>query len=260
MLNTTQYKDITVGQGVRSLPGWEMSVYLYLVDGLLIDCGPKIMKGPIGKFYRKNRVEQVALTHIHEDHSGMSAWLQRQMNVPIYLHKKAIPEAKRKGKLRLYRRLTWGQRPAFDPLPMPQHLEKDKYTFDTIDAPGHMRHHHVFHEKNQGWMFSGDLYLGTKPVGACLDDDMQETIDTINKILTLDFDTIFCSHAGVVENGKAMLQKKLDFLLEIQDKVHTLREQGLDNREIERRLYPKKTSVAFFTLGEWSSYHLVNTI
>ena len=89
---------------------------------------------------------------------------------------------------------------------------------------------------------------------------MQETIATINEILPLDFDTIFCAHAGVVENGKAMFQKKLDFLLEIQDKVHALREQGLDNREIERRLYPKKPSVTLFTLGEWSSYHLVNTI
>jgi len=114
MLNISQYKDITVGQGIRSLPGWKMAVYLYVVDGLLIDAGPESMKGPISKFLQENRVEQVALTHIHEDHSGMSAWLQRQMNVPVYIHEKAIPEAKQKANLRFYRRLTWGQRPAFD--------------------------------------------------------------------------------------------------------------------------------------------------
>ena len=85
-------------------------------------------------------------------------------------------------------------------------------------------------------------------------------IATIHEILTLDFDTIFCAHAGVVQNGKAKFQKKLDFLLEIQEKVHALRQQGLDNHEIDRRLYPNKSSVAIFSRGEWSSYHLVNTI
>ena len=260
MLNSSQYMDIIIGQGIRTLPGWKMGVYLYLVDGLLIDCGPEIMKGPIGKFYRERRIEQVALTHIHEDHSGMAAWLQQQMNVPVYLNEKAIAEAKRKGKLRLYRRLTWGQRPAFDPLPMPQRLVTDKYTFDVIDAPGHMHYHNIFHEKKQGWLFSGDLYLGTKPVGACFDDNMLETIDSLQTILMLDFDTIFCAHAGVVENGKAMFQKKLDFLLGIQPKVHDLRQQGLDNHAIDKRLYPQKLPVTVFTRGEWSSYHMVNTI
>lgn len=260
MLNISQYKDITIGQGIRSLPGWKMAVYLYLVDGFLIDVGPESMKGPISKFLQENHIEQVALTHTHEDHSGMAAWLQRQMNVPVYLHEKAIPEAKRKGKYRLYRYITWGQRPAFDPLPMPQRLVTDKYTFEAIDSPGHMRYHNIFHEKNQGWLFTGDLYIGTKPMGVSFNDNMLETIATINKILTLDFDTIFCAHAGVVQNGKAMFKKKLDFLLEIQEKVNALRQQGLDNHEIDKKLYPKKTSVTIFSRGEWSSYHIVNTI
>jgi glyoxylase-like metal-dependent hydrolase (beta-lactamase superfamily II) len=260
MLAITQYKDVIVGQGVRSLPGWKMSVYLYLIDGLLIDCGPGSMKGPISEFLRENRIEQVALTHIHEDHSGMAAWLQQQMNVPVYLHKKSIPAAKRKGKHRFYRHITWGSRPAFDPQPMPDWLATNKYSFDVIDAPGHMHYHHIFHEKNQGWLFTGDLYLGTKPVGSCFDDNMLETIASIQKILALDFDTIFCAHAGVVGNGKAMFKKKLDFLLEIQDRVNALRQQGLDNHEIDRRLYPKKNSVTIYTRGEWSSFHMVNTI
>jgi len=260
MLNSSQYKDITVGQGIRSLPGWKMAVCLYVVDGLLIDAGPESMKGPISKFLQGKNIEQVALTHIHEDHSGMAAWLQHQMNVPVYLHEKAIPEAKRRGKYRLYRHITWGKRPAFDPQPMPERLMTDKYTFDVIDSPGHMPYHNIFHEKNQGWLFTGDLYIGTKPIGASYDDNMLDTIATINEILTLDFDVIFCAHSGVVQNGKTMFKKKLDFLLGIQDKVNALRQQGLDDYEIDKRLYPRKPSVTIVSHGEWSSYHIVNTI
>ncbi|HPF21147.1 MAG TPA: MBL fold metallo-hydrolase [Syntrophomonas sp.] len=260
MLNSSQYKDIIIGQGIRTLPGWKMPVHLFLVEGLLIDCGPEIMKGPIRKFLQDKHIAQVALTHLHEDHSGMAAWMQRHHHVPVYLHEKVIPEARQKGKYPLYRHITWGKRPAFDPLPMPNRLVTDKYSFDVIDAPGHMRYHHVFHEKNQGWLFSGDLYLGTKPVGACFDDNMLDTIASLKAILTLDFDTIFCAHSGVVENGKAMFQKKLDYLLGIQTKVRALRQQGLDNHAIDKRLYPHKLPVTTFTRGEWSSYHLVNTI
>ena len=37
-----------VGQGVRSLPGWEMSVYWYLIDGLLIDRGDLMILSNLG--------------------------------------------------------------------------------------------------------------------------------------------------------------------------------------------------------------------
>jgi glyoxylase-like metal-dependent hydrolase (beta-lactamase superfamily II) len=70
------------------------------------------MKGPIIKFFQEKHIEQVALTHIHEDHTGMAAWLQRQKNIPIYLHEKAIPEAKQRAQYRLYRRIIWGKRMA----------------------------------------------------------------------------------------------------------------------------------------------------
>lgn len=260
MLNCSQYQDILIGQGIRSIPGWSFSVYLYVVDGLLIDTGPESLKGPISNFIQENRIEQVALTHIHEDHSGMAAWLQRHMDVPIYLHEKAVPEAKLKGKYGLYRHLSWGKRPVFEPQPMPEQLKTNKYSFDVIDSPGHMPYHNIFHEKNQGWLFTGDLYLGTKPVGACYGENMQDTIASINEILKLDFDRVFCAHSGMVQDGKAMFQKKLNFLLDIQDKVNTLRKQGLNDYEINKRLYPKKLPITIVSRGDWSSYNLVHTI
>jgi glyoxylase-like metal-dependent hydrolase (beta-lactamase superfamily II) len=143
---------------------------------------------------------------------------------------------------------------------MPERLMTDKYILDVIDAPGHTRYHNIFHEKNQGWLFTGDLYIGTKPVGATYDENMQDIIATIKEILTLDFDLIFCAHSGRVQDGKAMFKKKMDFLLGVQDKVNRLRQQGMDDYEIDKRLYPRKSPVTIVSRGEWSSYNIVNTI
>lgn len=259
MLARSQFKDVVIGQGAGSLLGWKLAVYLYVVDGLLIDTGPEILKGDSIKFFQENQIEQVALTHVHEDHSGMAFWLERR-KIPIYLHEKAIPEAQRKAKYRLYRRLVWGQRPAFDPQAMPKVLKTGKYTFDVIDAPGHARYHNIFHENNQGWLFTGDLFVGTKPKVAFNSENMQETIATIKKILILDFDTVFCAHSGVISDGKAMFQKKLDFLLEVQEKVNALRRQGLDDHKIDKKLYPQRLPITIASRGEWSSYNIVSTI
>jgi len=55
-----------------------------------------------------------------------------------------------------------------------------------------------------------------------------------------------------------MFQKKLDFLLGVQDKVNALRQQGLDDYEIDKRRYPRKPFVTIVSWGEWSSYKGVN--
>jgi glyoxylase-like metal-dependent hydrolase (beta-lactamase superfamily II) len=260
MLNISKYRDITIGQGACSLLGTKIVVYLYVVDGLLIDAGPKRLKRESSKFFQENQINQVALSHVHEDHSGMAAWLQRKMQVPVYLHEIAIPEAKKRGKYPFYRQLMWGGRPTFIPQPFPEVLTTGKHIFDVIDSPGHMKYHKVFHEKNQGWLFTGDLYVRSKPVVAFYDENMKDTIASLQKLLQLDFDTVFCAHSGITENGKVVLQEKLDYLLNLQEKVEGLRQQGLPNREIDRKLFPKIPLITKVSRGEWSSYNIISTI
>ena len=62
-----------------------MKVYLYIVDGLLIDTGPSTLPWESSDFLI-HPIQQVALTHIHEDHAGMAAYLQEKIKVPfIYM-------------------------------------------------------------------------------------------------------------------------------------------------------------------------------
>lgn len=118
----------------------------------------------------------------------------------------------------------------------------------------------MFHEKNQGWLFTGDLYVGNRQIVAFYDENMKDTIASIQKVLTLEFDTVFCSHSGVVENGKKMFREKLDFLLDLQVRVNTLRKQGMTDHEIDRKLYPRVLPITKVSSGEWSSYNMVSTI
>lgn len=259
-VKTSRYSNVIIGRDERSLLGWKLEIYLFIVEGLLIDTGPYSLRKSSSRFILENHIQQAALTHLHEDHSGMAAWLQKDLQVPVYLHGQAVSFAGKRAKYGLYRHLIWGKRPAFHPQLIPEVLTTDNYTFNVIDSPGHCPYHKVFHEKNQGWLFTGDLYVGNRQIVAFYDENMKDTIASIQKVLTLEFDTVFCSHSGVVENGKTMFREKLDFLLDLQVRVNTLRKQGMTDHEIDRKLYPRVLPITKVSSGEWSSYNMVSTI
>lgn len=259
MINCTNYQDISIGQGRVTLLGTTIKIFLYVVDGLLFDTGPSRLAKDTRQFFSNHVIEQVALTHIHEDHSGMAFWLQEQYNIPIYLHEDSLRHTEQYGKYPLYRHLTWGKRKPFHGEPMPREISTSKYMFDVIDAPGHSPAHNVFHEKNQGWLFTGDLYIGSKQIVAFKEENMSQTITTLEKLVKLDFQTIFCAHSGVWQDGKERLLKKLDYLQELQSKVHEMKKQGLNNRQIDNRLFPQKQPITYVSGGEWSSLNMVRT-
>ncbi len=255
----TNYQGISIGQSQRAILGSAIKLSLYVVDGLVIDTGPSCLAKEIRPFFSNHPIEQVALTHIHEDHSGMAGWLQEKYSVPVYLHHDSVSYAEQPGQYPLYRHIFWGSRPPFQGQHFPHQISTDKYEFDVIDAPGHCAAHNVFHEKNQGWLFTGDLYLGSQQVVAIREEDMALTITTLEKLVKLDFRTLFCAHSGVRENGQLLLQAKLDYLRELQEKVNNLKKQGLNDRQIDRRLFPQKSPITYVSRGEWSSLNLVRT-
>lgn len=260
MLETSTYKDISIAQEVCYAGENETKVFLYNVDGLLVDAGPESRAEQFQNWFVSQKIKQVALTHNHEDHSGNAPWLQRFMEVPVYLHPGAIPYTREEGAYPQYRREMWGYRHVFNPLPMPETIQTDKYTFEVLDTPGHAIYHNCFYEKNQGWLFTGDLYLGTKLFVCFYEENMRQTIDTIERLLKLDFDTIFCAHAGVVENGKVRLEKKLTNLKILQEQVVAMRAQGKTDREIDDEINGFVLPITEMSGGEWSSYNIIRTV
>ncbi len=172
----------------------------------MIDAGSAHIMRKASKILQNERIDAVAITHIHEDHTGLAWWLQKEKHVPIYIHKNSLQEASDKSDIPLYRRLVWGNRKGFSALPIPKYFQTNHYTFDVIEAPGHHKDHVVLHEKNMGWLFTGDLFVSSRQRVAFKDENICDTIHTLKKMLAKDFDTIFCSHSGMQKNGKEKFQ------------------------------------------------------
>ncbi len=239
---------------------FKLDVCLYIADGVLVDAGSANILKEIRKLLETEKITCAAITHVHEDHTGAAAWIKNNLKVPVYLHKNSIAEASVRSDIPLYRRITWGNREGFAADPMPGCIVTGKYRFDVIESPGHHRDHVVFHEKNMGWLFTGDLYVSRRQAVAFKDENINDAINSIKKNLQLDFDTVLCGHSGVHKNGKEKLKAKLDFFTAFKEQVCALREEGLPDQEINRRLFPEKNLWEFISRGEWSSMNMVRTV
>jgi len=239
---------------------FRLDVTLYIADGVLIDAGSANILKKTKQLLEKEKIKCAVITHVHEDHTGAAAWIKEKLEVPVYIHKNSIPEAALKSDIPIYRRIVWGNRDGFTADLMPQFIETDIYKLDVINAPGHHKDHVVFHEKNMGWIFTGDLYVSRRQVVAFKDENISDAINSIKHILELDFDTIFCGHSGVQKNGKEKLKAKLDFLLQFQGQVRALEKEGLSHQEIDKRLFPKSNLWEIISRGEWSSLNMVKTV
>ncbi|MCF8085831.1 MAG: MBL fold metallo-hydrolase [Desulfohalobiaceae bacterium] len=244
------------GAKVRML-GTSLPVYAYSTDGLLIDTGPTRLEQVFMPFFRDRRIDRLAVTHVHEDHCGQAAALQAEKGVTACVPRGAEERALRRARLPLYRRIFWGPRPAFAPEAFPDRIETERHTFEVVRAPGHTRDHVCLFESSRRWLFSGDVYTRSQPSLIFGEEDVPELVRTLNRLLELDVGTLFCAHAGVVEDGWRALATKRDYLLRIGEQVRHYRKLGYSLKRIDRVLFPKKPAMTRISLGEWSSLNLV---
>ncbi|EGL84154.1 Zn-dependent hydrolase [Caldalkalibacillus thermarum TA2.A1] len=258
MLKLYQHKDLIQGQ--LFLKHFSLSVSFYLIDGLLIDTGAPVYKQTLKNYFKGQKIEQVVLTHHHEDHSGCAGWLSRAKQVPVYMH----PETKRilqaPPSIPMYRKLVWGQMEAVEGQEIGDRLETEHFTFKVIHTPGHCQDHISLLESNRGILFSGDLFVSTVIKYSLRDESIKQMLDSINTLLTYDFEEVYCAHAGRVENGYEAFRQKKAYLEELIEAVLHYYKQGLETHEIKEKLFPKPDWNHYLTMGEFSSYNVVKHI
>lgn len=257
------HDDLIFTKGSREMPwnpGSHMDVYYYCIDGVLIDTGPYNLADVSIPFFKSNPIKQVVLTHIHEDHSGMAAWLQENKQVPIFLHPGSLEEALEEPELAAYRFDIWGRRRAFEAAPVPDNLFSDKYIFDIIDSPGHYRHHKAVFLKEKGWLFSGDLITVLRPTAIFSDENLSQMISSIQNLLSLPFNTVLCAHTGIHKNGRELFTRKLDYLLSLKSQIRELRADGFSDVEICQKLFPQSDSLNSVIASDFSSLRIVATL
>lgn len=235
-------------------------VFSFLVDGMLIDTGTQRLESELTTFYKNASFDLAALTHSHEDHTGTAPWIQANRNIPIYIHPKGITICSQSSPYPKYRQDTWGIRKEFKALPVKDTIRSRKKEWEVIYTPGHADDHISLFDKETGKLFSGDLFVSPKTRVIMRSESIPQIIDSIRTVLTYDFGTMFCCHAGYIQDGKAKFKQKLEYLEDLYGEVKYLHEKGLSIEEIDKKLFPKKYPITFVSEGEWDSFHIVFSV
>lgn len=235
-------------------------VNAFWVDGLLIDTGcrhtvPDLMAA---LEHEGLRVEQLVCTHTHEDHVAGNAAVRERWGVRPRCHalgvaRLAYPEAE----LPPYRRLAWG---AVDSCPgeaLGDTVETDRYRLRVLPTPGHAPDHVVLHAEQEGWLFTGDLFLSPRLNRVREPERPLHTLDSLRRVAGLEVSQLFCAHAFKVPESTAPLQAKVAYWEGLQREAAALRRQGMSMESATRRLLGGPGPQEWLSRGDLSKEHLI---
>jgi glyoxylase-like metal-dependent hydrolase (beta-lactamase superfamily II) len=233
----------------------------YWVDGLLIDTGCAHTARQLTSALKGWNVDQVINTHSHEDHIGANASVQEMFRCPILAHPDALPilQNPKLQPLHPYRRLFWGWPKPSRGEPIGEWVETEHYRLQVIHTPGHSPDHVCLFEPDQGWLFSGDAYIGGQDRALRQDYDIYGIIASLKKLAELPVQTIFSGSGSVRTNGVEQLQEKIAYLEDLGERIRALRDQGLSPRRIRRRMFGREPYITYLTLGHFSGLRLVQS-
>ena len=233
-----QHADVSAfGFGFQPIGKPRLFAYCFFVDGLLIDTGQSRMRREVMDATANLPIDQILITHHHEDHNGNLKALQERNQVPAYASPLCVELMRDPPKISFAQFLVWGKTEAnFDILTIEESIETPKYKFELILAPGHAPDMYCLYERNEGWLFPADLWVKQYIRYFMRPESMADQIDSIRKILELDFDVLFCSHNPQLKGGKDLMQQKLQFLEDFYGRAAGLYAKGLGDKQIFKQM------------------------
>jgi glyoxylase-like metal-dependent hydrolase (beta-lactamase superfamily II) len=202
-------------------------------------------------------------THSHEDHIGANGSLQCQKHgLRILAHPLALSVlANPRGAqpLHPYRRVMWGwpEPSQGQPLSDGAVIETAHYRFQVIYTPGHSPDHICLYEPQQGWLFSGDLFIGGRDRALRAGYNIWEIIGSLKRIAALPATMLFPGSARVRRSPAEALAAKIAYLEELGERVLERHRQGQSVREIVRALCGGPMLLELVTLGHFARRRLV---
>jgi glyoxylase-like metal-dependent hydrolase (beta-lactamase superfamily II) len=239
---------------ILKLQSRHLPVFLYSVNGLLIDTGFSRQQAQVLAFVKEEKPSHAALTHHHEDHSGNVASVMA-MGVQVWAPRQGLGPVASGFPVEWFRRRLWGRPEHARCDPMPDELRAGSLDVRAIHAPGHSDDMTVLHVPERGWLFTGDLFIARRLKALRDDEDPHALIRSLDRVLQLDFDTMFCAHRGVVADGREQLRIKRDFLAGVRDQVLELAGQGRNARQITRKIFGREAAVYYASLGKFGAVH-----
>jgi glyoxylase-like metal-dependent hydrolase (beta-lactamase superfamily II) len=210
-------------------------------------------------------LEGIVNTHTHEDHIGANAILQsRDPQLKIFAHPLALPvlaDPHGAQPLHPYRRLFWGwpEPSKARPLANGEIIQTARYRLQVIYTPGHSPDHICLFEEQQGWLFSGDLFVGGQDRALRAGCDIWMIIEALKRIQTLPVGVLFPGSARVRQTPQAEIAAKIDYLEDLGRRVINLWRQGYTVDRICKTVLGGPMWVEFVTRGHFSRRWLVRS-
>lgn len=237
-----------------------MTVYCFTFGDVMVDTGQSHMQKQVLKIAAAGNIKQIFLTHHHEDHSGNAAAIQRKLKVSVSGHALTIEKMKQQFPILPYQTYVWGKARPLTVTILPEKIETILGDMTPIHTPGHAKDHTVYLLEKQGVLFSGDLYLADKIKFFRSDEDMGIQIESLKKILALEFQTLLCSHYPKRVQGKKRIEKKLAFLENLYGSIIVLHKKGYPEKQIFKDLELREDYfIKYFCFGNVSMINAVRS-
>jgi len=257
-LSHGEVEGIRVGRFTSQI---NTSVIVYRVGDAAIDAGPPNQWRFVRDFLQSRGVRRVLITHHHEDHSGNGATIRRELKIPVLAPELSIPYLSQGYPMQLYRRVIWGVPAKFRAETLPREVElAPGLSLHLLPASGHAPDMVCFLIPQRGWLFTADLFITPAPQFARKADHYREEMESLRGVLEHDFATVFCAHRGVVENGKEMLRRKLEYLEELYGKVGEMHRAGKSLREIRLALLGREGMMSWLTFFHFSRRNMIKSV
>jgi glyoxylase-like metal-dependent hydrolase (beta-lactamase superfamily II) len=222
-----------------------LSVYCYLIENVLIDTAQSNCQEKVLKTFQNKPIEKILLTHWHEDHSGNTAKLAKQHNAHVFAHPFTKEKLRQGFDILPYEKFLFGKIEPFQGqiTDFQGIITTQNHKLLPIFTPGHADDHTVFLEQEQGWLFSGDLYVGVKIRVFRKGEQFWPQVDAFKKVLTYDFDVLFCGHHPRLKDGKKMLAQKLQYFEDFAGKTLHFHQKDLKINEIMHAMRLRENSL-----------------
>jgi len=261
MLETATYGPITRLHLARTLLGRPLyAVNAYLVDGLLIDTGCPATAPELVAWCRGQEVRRAINTHHHEDHAGGDHALDKALGLPIAAPPEALPILANYYRLQVYRRAVWGQPRDVVVEPLGELVETGRYRFEVIPTPGHCPDHVCLFEREQGWLFGGDLFIHEQVRYLRADEDVWGILSSLRRALALRPNLLICAHAGFVEDACGAIARKIAYWEGLAAQARALRAEGASLREVSDGLLGTESLMTRITREHFSKINLIRAL
>lgn len=261
MLIATEYEQVTrisMSRFPEAKPPYCVSAYL--VDGLLIDSGPAHTAEELTDFLKDKGVKTLVNTHHHIDHIGANALIKERCGAELLAHPLAVDKIGQPATLIPWQEHVWGYPIPTQAKEIGDSVTTPHFRFEVIHTPGHTCDHICLFERSKGWLFSGDLFITTRPTVVRIEENQWQAIASLNRVKDLMPRVLFpAAGTRIITDPLAALEQTIQYLEDLGHKVTQLSDKGLSPGEIRQQIFGDETPLVRSTQQVVSSENLVKS-